>query len=113
MSSFTITETAHGTAQLLACQGRLDNNAAGILEARTTLLLENGGKHLVLDFAGVDYLSSAGLRSLLVVLKKTKVAGCTLDLCEVQRGVLEVLALSGFGKILNLHANRAAALAVT
>ena len=64
----------------------------------------------MLDLAGVDYLSSAGLRSILVSLKKTNLAGGTLSLCSVSAMVQEVLTLSGFKSILKIHPDRIAAL---
>lgn len=110
MSSFTVTESPAEPATVLVCAGRLDNNAAGALESAIAPVLARGTKHIVLDLAGVDYLSSAGLRSILVSLKKTNLAGGTLSLCSVSAMVQEVLTLSGFKNILKIHPDRIAAL---
>jgi anti-anti-sigma factor len=110
MSSFAINEVRLEDAVVLACAGRLDNNAAGILEASLAPLLAAGTRRLALDLSGVDYLSSAGLRSILVSLKKVTVAGGTLVLCGVGANVLEVLKLSGFEAILKIYPDREAAL---
>lgn len=111
MSSFTVTESRTDTATILSCRGRLDNNATGILEAGVAPLFAAGSKNMILDFNEVDYLSSAGVRSLLIVLKKSKVAGCHLSLCSVPPTVSAILDLSGFQRILPTHPDRSMALA--
>lgn len=110
MSSFAITEVRSKDAVILNCNGRLDNSAAGILETSLTPLLAEGIRRVVLDLSGVEYLSSAGLRSILVALKKVIVAGGTLVLCGVLASVSEVLKLSGFEAILKIHPDRESAL---
>jgi stage II sporulation protein AA (anti-sigma F factor antagonist) len=65
----------------------------------------------VLDFAGLDYISSAGLRMVLVVAKRLKQESGLLVLCGMQPHVHEVFDISGFLAILNVEPTRSEALA--
>ncbi len=96
---------------LVAVGGRLDGTGAPELEAHCSTLIADGNTRLVLDFGGVDYISSAGLRSLLVVAKQIKAAGGGLALCSLTAMVREVLEISGFDKILTVATDQTAALA--
>lgn len=106
-----LTDTKQGTVTVVAVGGRLDGTGAPELETHCRALILAGGIHLLLDFEGVDYISSAGLRSLLVIAKQIKAAGGGLVLCSLTAMVREVLEISGFDKILTVTADRTAALA--
>ena len=62
--------------------------------------IEEGSAHLVVDLSGTDYMSSAGLRSLLGAVKTARSAGGDLRLASAQPNVLRVLEMSGFTGIL-------------
>lgn len=91
--------------------GRLDGNGAPVVQEQCTALVDSGADRLVMDLSGVEYISSAGLRSVLVVAKKVKAAGGALALCCLQEMVADVIAMSGFDRILTIAENRAAAIA--
>lgn len=81
--------------------GRLDTSSAPELEAA----LENtdGVSKLILDFESLEYISSAGLRILLMLHKKLSKAGGELVLTGVCDSVYEVLDITGFSDILNIE----------
>ena len=83
-------------------EGRLDLQGAGVLEAHAEQRLGAGESRLVLNLAGVDYISSAGLRSLLVVAKKAQAANGCLVLCALTPMVLNVMNISGFQQLLKI-----------
>jgi len=58
-----------------------------------------GAANLVCDFAGVEYVSSSGLRVLLSARKLTKARGGTVVLCGVNAFVQGVLATTGFDQL--------------
>ena len=97
-------------ATIVAASGKLDAAGAPALEARCKALIQEGANRLLLDFAQVEYVSSAGLRSLLVLAKAVKSAGGALALCSLVPAVRDVMTISGFDNILPLAADRAAAL---
>jgi anti-anti-sigma factor len=65
----------------------------------------------VVDFSGIDFVSSVGLRAILTVLKRVKATNGRLALCAVQEPVREVLDITGFTNMLDVHAGRVEAIA--
>jgi anti-anti-sigma factor len=104
-----IVETQEAGRLVAALSGRLDALGAAAAEPQLAALAARGGA-LLLDLAEVSYISSLGLRALLKAAKAAQAAGGSLALCGMQPMVAEVLAVSGFGGILPMHATRAAAL---
>ena len=82
--------------------GRLDMQGAAVMETYAQQRLSAGELRLVLDLAGVDYISSAGLRSLLVVAKKVQVLNGCLVVCGLMPMVLNVINISGFQQLLKI-----------
>ena len=83
---------------LLKIEGRLDTTTAPELEKA----INNEGdalKNLVLDFKGVDYISSAGLRVLLTAQKKMNIQG-SMELVNVSEAVMDIFEMTGFADIL-------------
>ena len=60
----------------------------------------DGLQHLVLDLSGVDFMSSAGLRAILSILKESRQQGGDLRVAAAQPGVDRILKMSGFTTIL-------------
>ncbi|MBQ1966434.1 MAG: STAS domain-containing protein [Clostridia bacterium] len=83
---------------LMKIEGRLDTTTAPELEKA----INNEGdalKSLTLDFKGVDYISSAGLRVLLSAQKKMNAQGY-MELIGVSEAVMDVFEMTGFADIL-------------
>lgn len=105
-----VDETMEGEVLILAVQGRLDSNTAKELDE--TLTAQVGSKPaVVLDFSGLEYISSAGLRVLLKAAKQGRAGGGKLALCALSPHVREVFDISGFSSIFSIQPDRAAALA--
>ena len=90
--------------------GRLDSNTSGNLEKNIFSLLDSGEKKLIIDFKGVDYVSSAGLRVLLLTAKKLKKMDGRLYLTALSENVKEVFDIAGFTAIFNLADSKEEAL---
>lgn len=90
--------------------GRLDAAGAPEIETSCKTLIQGGAKRLLIDMAKVEYISSAGLRSLLVLAKAVKSASGAMILCSLTPAVREVMVISGFDNILSLAADRSAAM---
>ena len=78
--------------------GRLDTTTAPALDTTINGDIE-GTKSLVLDFKGLEYISSAGLRVLLAAQKKMQKIG-SMKVTNVCEEVMEVLEMTGFADIL-------------
>lgn len=92
--------------------GRIDGTNAAAVEAELKSILESEGPNLILDLSGVDYLSSAGLRVVLVAAKSTRVSGGKLVLAGPRPAISEILAMSGFDRIIEIAPDVEAAKAV-
>ncbi len=81
-------------------EGRLDTVTAPELEQA----INNEGEtlvNLVLDFGGINYISSAGLRVLLAAQKKMNAQG-RMELINVSEDVMDILEMTGFADILEI-----------
>jgi stage II sporulation protein AA (anti-sigma F factor antagonist) len=97
---------------LVVCpEGQINSANAGGIEAELLGQVEKGERKVVLDFSGLDYISSAGLRVVLLLAKRLKQQAGSLVLCGMQPHVHEVFDISGFLGILTVVDTRAAALA--
>lgn len=89
---------------IVAVSGRLDTVTCSDFEKSCLELVEEGSKALIIDFSGLEYISSAGLRSILVVGKKLKSSGRVLSLCGLSGLVQEVFSMSGFDNFFPVYA---------
>lgn len=88
---------------VLSPRGRIDHAAAEELRSALAPHLARCGQgqdHVVLDFAGVDYISSAGLRVLMLAAKQAKAQSGFLAVAAVQPLVQEILEISKFTLVL-------------
>jgi anti-sigma B factor antagonist len=88
--------------------GRLDAGSAQEAERRLTEAA-GSARNVIVNLGGVEYISSAGLRSLLVVAKKVRQLNGVLGLCLLSKGVREVFDISGFSSIFTLYDSEEAA----
>lgn len=94
------TQTKQGAFTVLAVSGRMDTITAPQFEAACAKCMEGGDKRLVVDMSALEYISSAGLRSILSAAKKLKAQGGDLAFCALSGIVAEVFAVSGFTKLM-------------
>ncbi len=98
-------------AAVLAIAGRIDTATAPALEQAINEEIDRQHRHLLLDFAGVSYISSGGLRVLLATAKKLKNPGDRFALCSLSPEVMKILKLAGFTSIFSIHPSEGEALA--
>src|SRR5262249_55881335 len=94
-SSVEIVETREQGVVVFGASGRIDASNAGLLEERVLGLIARGERRLVLDLAGVDYMSSAGLRVCLLAAKQLAGIQGKLALASLQDRVAEVFKIAG------------------
>ena len=97
--------------QILRPQGRLDSSSSPALEREAFAVIDGGGRRLLIDFDGLDYISSAGLRAALAVAKRMSAAGGRFALCSLSPQVAEVFEISGVNAIIDIHASAESATA--
>lgn len=91
--------------------GRLDSHASRDFETRVMRVVDSGAGAMVIDCGGLEYISSAGLRVLLLAAKNLKPAGRKIVLCTLRENVQEVFDVSGFSSLFEVYGTRDAALA--
>lgn len=100
-----------GDVVIVKLSGRLDSSTASPTEESFTRLLASGSLHLAVDLSNLEYISSAGLRVLLVVARKLQQAKGKVVLFGLVPNVREVFQISGFDRIFAIEPDMAAAVA--
>ena len=104
-------QRVEGDVTVFLPEGRIDTQAAADLD-KALLAAVSAGKHnLVVDMAGVDYISSAGLRALAAVLVKSRAEGGDLKLSGLNARVTRVFRIIGFDVLMSIHDTPEAAIA--
>jgi serine/threonine-protein kinase RsbW len=99
---------------LVIPEGRLDFSAAAHFQQHVEQALAGAGAApaaLIIDCTALEYVSSAGLRIFLLAARASQRAGIAFALSTLQPAVREVFELSGFSRMMPVHADRDAALA--
>ena len=96
---------------LVGVVGRVDHRSAGELERALAETMARGDGSVVLDFSGVEYISSVGLRVLMVAARQMRARAATLAIAALQPVVAEIFAISRFDRVLAVHADLPSALA--
>lgn len=91
-----------GDAVVASVKGRIDLSNADALKDAMTAALGKAKSALILDLSGVDYMSSAGLRSLMIVFKAAKGEGKTLGLAALQPLLMEIFTISRFNLVFSM-----------
>lgn len=92
-----------GEVVVVRLKGRLDAASSPQVEKKINAIIESGHFKLLLNLAGVDYLSSAGMRLMLSVSKKLKHLEGKVVACNLSDEVLEVIKMAGFNQVLELY----------
>lgn len=96
-------ERKEGNVAILTLNGRLDAYSSNELERSISTLIDNGSVRIVVNFDGVDYISSSGLRVMLASLKRLKKAEGDLKLACLKPYVKEVFDIAGFTQLFNIY----------
>ena len=86
-------------------EGRLDIGNSAQFENTCMEWIAQGNLQIVFDLSKLEYISSAGLRSILAATKKLKSLGGSLSLCGLSGLVEEVITVSGFDNILKVYSD--------
>jgi len=106
-----LAEERSGDVLILLPVGRVDSTNAGTFETAVMDRIGAGERRLVIDFSRLDFISSSGLRVILLAAKALKVAQGALVLCRMKDHVHEVFRISGFDQIIPIKQTRDSALA--
>jgi len=98
-----IEEAKRGIVKLVALCGKLDANTSPDVEKRLLALVDEGESRIAFDFSQLTYISSLGLRVLLLVAKRVQKAGGKLAVAAVSDQIYEVFTIAGFHNIFSIY----------
>jgi len=97
-----ITETKSGQVRILGLRGSLDTNTSKKLHQRWSELIQAGEKQFVLDAAELTFMSSSGLRELLLAAKRLQ-ANRAIAICNLNPNIQKIFMVTGFAKMFPIH----------
>ena len=105
-----ITRTNERAATRLALAGRFDEFATADAEKEFLAVVQSGAKRIVLDLAGVEYVTSSGLRTILMLLRAVNNSGGILKLAGLTPFVAQVFEVSNFASLFEIFPSAEVAL---
>jgi len=102
-----LNERSEQGVTVLEVVGRVDSVTAGELGTRLSELLASRERRLLIDFGGLEYISSAGFRVLFLATKQAGEAGSRLALCGLSGKALELFSIAGFLRLFKIAPSRA------
>ncbi|HEX7777647.1 MAG TPA: STAS domain-containing protein [Vicinamibacterales bacterium] len=87
-------------------RGRVDSTSASALDAHLMEVSKAARPRIVVDFAEVEYISSAGLRVMLTLAKRVRDAKGALVICSLGDAVKQVFELAGFLPLFSIEGSR-------
>ena len=105
-----IEKTKIGETRVVTPEGHLDAQTEKELQDAVLKDIEDGEKFILIDFSKVEYVSSAGLRAILIIAKAQKESGGKLGVCGLVDSVAEIFSVSGFDKIVDVYSGLEAGL---
>lgn len=97
---------------VLVPAGRLDHKGSEpFKDAMMTALQSDGSGSVVVDLSGVDYVSSVGLRAIMIASKHARGGKGDLLVCALQPTVQEIFEISRFNHVVKIHDDLRGALA--
>jgi anti-anti-sigma factor len=97
-----INKTLENGQATLVLEGRLDTTTSPQLQDALVQAFEEA-KNVRLDFAKLAYVSSAGLRVLLIGVKTAQAKGGAMKVCNVSDEIMEVFEMTGFADMLDIE----------
>ena len=107
----TVIPERKGGVLVIRTEGRVDASNAHLFHDQINFAISSADKNIVLDLEGLEYISSAGLRIVLMVSKETRRVKSRFAVCSLSETVEQVFQISGFGKIMAIYDSREEAIA--
>jgi stage II sporulation protein AA (anti-sigma F factor antagonist) len=106
MDIFQSTSAASPGVLTLTLKGRLDADGTDKLAALLAGYIDRGERRVVLDLSAVDYISSVGLRALMLAAKRLAPLGGRIVLCAPRPQIRQLLDVAGFTSMFSIAASR-------
>ena len=96
---------------VIRAEDRLDSANAQAFCDHLNAVVQTTGESVVVDMEGLYYISSAGLRAILQVLRKLQQQDGKLAICSLSSPVRDVFETSGFDQLIDVHPSCSEAIA--
>ena len=106
-----ISEERRGEIIILSPAGRINNDTSPAFQTRLTGCVGSAAATVLVDLSHVEYISSAGLRALMIASKQSKATGGRLAVAALTPIVKEIFTISHFGLVVQVFETTAEALA--
>jgi anti-sigma B factor antagonist len=104
--SIQVRHATEGRVTIVEPEGRIDSSSLEVLDEAFRQAFSARAVALLVDMGKVEYISSGGLRSLLLALKEMKKCEGSMALCCLSPSVSKVFKLSGFNTIFDIIPGR-------
>lgn len=94
---------------IVELKGKLDTLACPELEKKLCDIITETECRFLVDFSQLDFISSSGLRVLLIVAKQLKCANGKIVLCGLKKNIKEVFDIAGFSQLFKIFPSQAEA----
>jgi len=98
-----LTKKYENGVSIIAVNGTVDALSSYRLENDLLELMSSGDLFIVIDVSEMDYITSAGLRSLLVAAKMVSIKKGFMALCRLNEDVKKIFAMVNFESVLNIY----------
>lgn len=99
----------HTNVDVVSVSGRIDSSNAGDLDGALKGLNNEGRHQIVLDLAGIEYMSSAGLRAMVAALRESRKHKGDVRVAQPSERMQEVLNLAGLDSVFSIYDDTVAA----
>ena len=100
-----------GDTYVVSANGRLDGIYSTAFAKEVGELIASTNPKILIDFAEIDFVTSAGIRAVLVLMKSAKASGVVFALCGINTQVREVLDDAGLAPFITIYSGRSEGLA--
>ncbi|MYD04270.1 MAG: STAS domain-containing protein [Acidimicrobiia bacterium] len=91
-----------GGVLVIKAEGRIDGSNSADFLGSIQAVIDDDDTGVVLDFGGIDYISSAGLRVILLLAKELRGTNTGFGICSLSSAVQEIFSISGFDQIITV-----------
>ncbi len=87
---------------VIVLRGELDTLAAKSFAAEMEPVMADAGKRIILDFTGLEYISSAGMRTILLLQKTAGAKGGKVSIKGMSEDIRQIFRMTGFDQIIEI-----------
>ena len=106
-----VTIERQGDAIIAQVRGRVDGTNAAEFQDELIPVTDGSSQSVILDIGELSYISSAGLRVILLIARSLRAKESTFTICSPTESIREIFEISGFSQIIPIHNSQAEAVA--